>query len=381
MVRGDVFYADELATLFEHPVISKHLANLVFVVEDSVQNSVPDDKGNSVEQTLKNDSQNDKHNNKQSSPAFIGFYQPAVKNDDITKNQAKNETAHLINVKGEHFALTQVGEEKIRLRIAHCVDLQQAKVWADYQHHCFEQKIVQPFKQIFRELYVPTPDELEAKSVSKRYAGHQVQPAKAIALLKSRGWRADYEEGLQKLNHKLGFRVKLYALADWFTPADVEAPTLETVVFEDLNTGKPIDFERIEPRAFSEAMRDLDLVVSVAHAGGVDVSTSQSSMQLRAVLVSESMRLFKQDNVSVKERHTLIKGTLGEYSVHLGSAVVHQIGGSYLSILPVHSQQRGRIFLPFMDEDPKTAELISKVLLLARDNKIQDPTILRQIKG
>ena len=389
MVRGDVFYADELATLFEHPVISKHLANLVFVVDNSMQDSVPNEKGNAVEKTLKNDSQNDKHNNKQNSPAFIGFYQPAVANDGITNNeatkqtnhQAKNKTAHLINIKGERFALTQVGEEKIRLRIAHCVDLQQAKVWADYQHHCFEQKIVQPFKQIFRELYVPTPDELEAKSVSKRYAGHQVQPAKAIALLKSRGWRADYEEGLQKLNHKLGFRVKLYALADWFTPADVEAPTLETVVFEDLNTGKPIDFERIEPRAFSEAMRDLDLVVSVAHAGGVDVSTSQSSMQLRAVLVSESMRLFKQDNVSVKERHTLIKGTLGEYSVHLGSAVVHQIGGSYLSILPVHSQQRGRIFLPFMDEDPKTAELISKVLLLARDNKIQDPTILRQIKG
>ena len=54
--------------------------------------------------------------------------------------------------------------------------------------------------------------------------------------------------------------------------------------------------------------------------------------------------------------------------------------GGYLSILPVHAQQRGRLFLPFVDDDPKSAEVISKVLLLARDNEIQDPTILSQIR-
>ena len=50
-----------------------------------------------------------------------------------------------------------------------------------------------------------------------------------------------------------------------------------------------------------------------------------------------------------------------------------------ISVLPVHSQHRGRIFLPFADEDPKTAEIISKVLLFAEDHKIKDPTILEQI--
>jgi hypothetical protein len=47
--------------------------------------------------------------------------------------------------------------------------------------------------------------------------------------------------------------------------------------------------------------------------------------------------------------------------------------------IPVHSQHRGRIFLPFADDDPKTAEVVAKVLLLARDEKIKDPTILEQI--
>ena len=41
--------------------------------------------------------------------------------------------------------------------------------------------------------------------------------------------------------------------------------------------------------------------------------------------------------------------------------------------------QRGRLFLPFADNDPRTAEVVSKVLLLAKDREIQDPTILEQL--
>ena len=48
--------------------------------------------------------------------------------------------------------------------------------------------------------------------------------------------------------------------------------------------------------------------------------------------------------------------------------------------MPVHSQHRGRIFLPFVDEDPKTAEIMSKIILFAEDTKIKDPFILDQIK-
>jgi hypothetical protein len=65
--------------------------------------------------------------------------------------------------------------------------------------------------------------------------------------------------------------------------------------------------------------------------------------------------------------------------VHLGSGVVHQIGGTMLSVLPVHSQHRGRFFLPFADDDPKTAEIISKVILFSEDKRLKDPTILSQI--
>jgi hypothetical protein len=64
----------------------------------------------------------------------------------------------------------------------------------------------------------------------------------------------------------------------------------------------------------------------------------------------------------------------------LGSGVVHKMPGGSLCIVPVHAQHRGRLFLPFADDDPRTAEVVSKVLLLARDYEIQDPTILEQIR-
>lgn len=322
MVNADVFLLNELKTLMLHPVVKPMLESLVLKCNDK-----------------------------------IGFY----------------VDGKLQNVKGERFDLDE------NVFIAHCTDLYQAGTWADYQRYAFENELIQPFRQIFRELYVPTEDELKEVAISRRYAGHQVQPKKTVALLKSRAWTVDYEEGLQKVFHKQGFIAKMYAMADWFSPADVESPTLETVEFIDRKTYKNVPFEKISQRIFSEVMRDIDLVVSVAHVGGVDPEASHSSVEMRAVLVRETARLFKLDNVEVKGSHVHIKGSMGNYSVHLGSAVCHKQPGIYLSILPVHSQHRGRLFLPFVDDDPKSAEVMSKVILLAKDNEIKDPTILRQI--
>ena len=85
--------------------------------------------------------------------------------------------------------------------------------------------------------------------------------------------------------------------------------------------------------------------------------------------------------MTLTDSHAKIQGSRGEYTVHLGSGVIHQKGGAMLNILPVHSQKRGKLFLPFVDEDPKTAEIMSKIVLLAEDKKIKDPFILQQIRG
>ncbi len=83
--------------------------------------------------------------------------------------------------------------------------------------------------------------------------------------------------------------------------------------------------------------------------------------------------------MQVDGHHVRIDGKLGSYSVHWGSATAHVLPGRMLLIVAVHSQHRGRLFLPFVDTDPKTAEVLSKTLLLARDEEIKDPSILEQI--
>lgn len=99
---------------------------------------------------------------------------------------------------------------------------------------------------------------------------------------------------------------------------------------------------------------------------------------MRTALIRETARALKLRNLREVGSHVVIEGTLGEYSVHLGSGVVRRRPGGAVCIIPVNSQRRGRLFLPFADDDPKTAEIVSKVLLLANDRQIKDPTVLEQ---
>lgn len=281
----------------------------------------------------------------------------------------------LVNLDGEVIADSK--EENVW--IVHPVDFYRAGNWARYQRELFDKKIKQPFKQVFRELYVKLSEEL-LKEESKLFSGYQIQPSKTVATLRERKWIADYEEGLQKIYYKDNVVAVIYALADWFSPADIEAPTLEAVEFYERKEGRRLRIEEVPEIIYSEVMRDVDLAVSIAYVGGVDPEASHSTMEMRRVIVEENLRLLKVENVKVKGNHVWIKGRLGEYTVHLGSGVVHQIGNAMIHVVPVHSQHRGKIFLPFVDEEPKTAEVLSKVLMFAEDQKIKDPGVISQIR-
>jgi HEAT repeat protein len=326
MCRGDSFSGEELAGLFHHPMLKAMVEQLVFISNNG-----------------------------------MGF-------------PIKNGKA-LFHYTGQESTITL----EDTLRIAHPVDLLQNKDWHEWQHDCFVAERIQPFKQIFRELYVLTSTEKEEGNSSRRYAGQQVNPRQAMALFGTRGWVADPAAGIQKTFHDVGISVRIGFLGTAFTPAEVDGSTIEWLVFTNRDDWKPIPLESIPPRIFSEVMRDVDLVVSVAHAGGVDPEASASSIESRSALIRETCTLLNLANVQMFNHHALVNGKIGHYNVHLGSGVVHKQPGGALCIIPVHSQHRGRLFLPFVDNDPKTAEVVSKVLLLARDDQIKDPTILEQI--
>lgn len=323
MCRGDEFTAEELRRLMTHPLIAPLLGRLVLVGEGVV--GYPAEGGKALE-------------------THAGKLEPV-----------------------------KMGET---LRIAHPADLYATGEWERWQHDCFARERVQPFKQVFRELYLLTAQEKADRTVSNRYAGQQVQPKKGAALLNGRGWST---EDYTRTFHEAGVRCTFTVRFGGWTALDVEGWTMEDVRFFRRDAWEPMPLAEVPPRVFSEAMRDLDLVVSVAHAGQVDPEASAPTVEMRAALVRETCQLLRMPNVRVEKSHAFVDGQLGQYSVHLGSGTVHRLPGGSVCIVPVHAQHRGRLFLPFADDDPRTAEVTSKVLLLARDNEIQDPTILQQL--
>jgi Family of unknown function (DUF5724)/Domain of unknown function (DUF4132) len=273
------------------------------------------------------------------------------------------------------------GDDTGPFRIAHPVDLLAAGTWVRWQQRLFTDEVRQPFKQVFRELYVLTDTERASSPVSRRYEGHQVQPRQAFALFTARGWNVSRESGdVSRVFHDHGLAARMEFAAGWFTPQEADLPTIGGIRFTRRGEYQPEPLESIPPVVFTEAMRDLDLVVGVAHAGGVDPEATASTTEMRAALIRETARLLKLTNIRFDGPRVLIDGTLGEYSLHLGSGTVHRHPGEAVCIVPVGSQHRGRMFLPFADDDPKTAEIVSKVLLLARDRDIKDPTILAQLR-
>ncbi|MFN0178024.1 MAG: DUF5724 domain-containing protein [Gemmatimonadales bacterium] len=327
MCRGDRFDPEEFPTLLEHPILAPGLSRLVFIGE-----------------------------------GIAGYL--AEGGRALRDHQGR---------------LEPIGTNEA-VRIAHPHDLLIRGDWPAWQADCYRLERVQPFKQVFRELY-PIADGERAADKTRRYAGHQVNPRQALALLGGRGWVAHPDEGLARTFHEEGLAARLWFQEAFYSPADIEGLTLEEITFTKKGEWTTVGLAEVPPRLFSEAMRDVDLVVSVAHQGGVDPEASASTMEIRAALVRETCQLLGLTNVRLGDHHVFVQGTLAEYSVHLGSAGVFMLPGTALPIVAVHSQHRGRLFLPFADDDPRSAELLSKTLMLARDQEIKDPNILERIRG
>ncbi len=326
LIRGDTIRGEELPALMKHPLVAKNLSRLLLIGE-----------------------------------GIAGY--PVAEGQALEDHQGK---------------LEPIKKDEV-LRLAHPLDLLDGGDWHDWQAHCFRIERVQPFKQVFRELYLLTDAERADKTFSRRYSGQQVNPNQAMALFGTRGWRT--RDGVTKTFSEQDLVAEMSFQSGFGTPLEVEGLTVDRLRFHRRGSWQSVPLAEVPRRIFSEVMRDLDLVVSVAHVGGVDPEASASTIEMRAALARELLDLLNLKNVKVKEPHLLIDGHLSKYSLHLGSGTVHKMPGGALCIVAVPAQHRGRIFLPFADNDPRTAEVIAKLLMLARDDEIQDPGILDQLRA
>ena len=107
-----------------------------------------------------------------------------------------------------------------------------------------------------------------------------------MALWGSRGWNT--REEVRKTFHRDGLVAEVSFRHHGWTPLEVEGLTLEGIEFHKRGEYKPIPLAEVPPVLFSEVMRDCDLVVSVAHRGGVDPEASASTVDMRAALLRET---------------------------------------------------------------------------------------------
>lgn len=127
-------------------------------------------------------------------------------------------------------------------------------------------------------------------------------------------------------------------------------------------------------------MRDVDLVAAVAQTDESATATSQI-VAARSSLVAQWVEQMGLGNVTCEKNRARVVGKLGEYSVNLASGVVfkYPLPSRYVCIVPGRRLARDEVYLPFADSGAKEREIISKILLLCNDDKIEDELILEQI--
>ncbi|WP_027941224.1 DUF4132 domain-containing protein [Amycolatopsis taiwanensis] len=278
----------------------------------------------------------------------------------------------------------------------HPVELHERGVLAHWQAEIVRRRLRQPVKQAFRELYVLTPAEREAGDKSRRFAGQTVNGKVANQLLAGRGWfthsQYDYHQATRAAGDGLiaALRCDFHG---YFGMGDVLVG--EVCFLADAHRGPgrygapggsgnvggtPVPLADVPPAVFSEVMRDLDLVVSVA---GTDPESYLSPAQAasRAQVLAALISDLGLARVTVEGHSAVVRGTRATYRVHLTSGSIHVDPGGYLCVVPASfgAKAHRRLFLPFADEDRMTSIILSKVLLLAEDEKISDPSILAQL--
>lgn len=260
----------------------------------------------------------------------------------------------------------------------HSHDLYAAGQLAHWQAEVVRRRLRQPVKQAFRELYVLTPAERDAVDASRRFAGHSVSGRVAGQLLAGRGWRThdDYADHQATRPAGGGLTAALRCeFHGYFGMGEVEIGELSFLSGADV-----VPLADVPPIVFSEVMRDLDLVVSVA---GTDPARldSPARAQSRGQVLTALIEDLGLRRVAVEGTTAVVHGSRAVYRVHLTSGSIHVEPGGYLCVVPdgFGGKPHRRLFLPFADDDPMTSVVLSKVLLLAEDEKITDPSILAQL--
>jgi hypothetical protein len=270
-----------------------------------------------------------------------------------------------------------------------------------------QHELVQPFKQAHREIYVLTDAERRTKTYSNRFAGHILRQHQFTALCQQRGWEYRLQGEFDSHNvPTLHLPAQQMSVEFWADAVENDASHRGIYLYvatDQVRFGH--DVAKVPPIVFSEVMRDVDLFVGVAsvandptwHDTGPEGrlrtywdnwsfgELSESAKSRKAILEALLPRLAESDRFALDGKFLVVRGNLRTYKIHLGSSnVLMEPNDQYLCIVPdrgAATKTSGqRLFLPF-EGDTTLSVILSKALLLAKDEKIKEKSIVRQINS
>lgn len=285
----------------------------------------------------------------------------------------------LVDLEGRHVT----PPETATIHLAHPALLAPEALTA-WQHHVVAKRLVQPFKQLFREVYRPTPEDLAVAAYSDRFAGMVVRHRQLYALLRGRGWSglagigpAGYQ-GTKELN---GFGLE--AMVGFHQHRYYEDRARREVVLEQLEfyprplpdwepgVERRVAIAHVPAVAYSEVMRDLALVVGVAGVGHDDSPQRppvfEGSVEMRASLLRELLPLLGlEGRVALEGPYARVALGAQAFRLHLGTGEVRLDPDDRPLDLEGLERNDSPLYMPHEGGDSATAAIIATLVWLVQ---------------
>jgi hypothetical protein len=305
------------------------------------------------------------------------------------------------------------------VQLTHPVVLDPAEL-AELRQLCGRLQIIQPIRQLWRETYQLTAAERRAGLSSDRYAGHILRFGQCYGLARKRGWvggflsgawdggdsaiaRRDYPAAGLSASWAIG------RLDDVSHEVAVDLCVTERLSFSPLGDADraPVPLADVPAEVFSEAMRDLDLVVSVSTVANDPIwlqeyyglpildqyweRISRGGLDHQRARRRELLVPFCTGPAAVRYQLTdselLVTGALASYRIDLATANVRmEPAGKWLSFDTRQDRAAGEaahgiLGLPALDDDEILQRILIRAAILADDEQLASRRLLKQIRG
>ncbi len=290
---------------------------------------------------------------------------------------------------------------------------------ADLRQLCEDERVSQPIRQLWRQTYQLTDAERHATLYSARYAGHVLRFNQCYGLARRRGWTGGFLSGAWDGGYTAkarrdypgpGLRA-CWAIAELdhsSSESPVDLCVTENVSFSALHdtVPVPIPLAEVPPDVFSEAMRDLDLVVSISTVANDPIWLEEYHGQPVLDRYWDQIARGSLDEVRVHRRAILapfcdgqaggryqltdtdlvVTGSLATYGIDLATANVRvEPAGKWLSfdtkLTPHGAYNQDILGMPAIDNDEILHRILIRAAILADDEHLANRKLLKQIRG